>query len=95
MAEARHHHPDTGERHQIYALLQRGRLLRAIERQLKRSVSTISRELKRNSGEDGSYAPDQIAGWRLEWEEIWRPPVFVEISALQDCKTWGLLSLRL
>ena len=58
MAKNRHHHLDLGERHQIYALLKQGLSLRAVAKQMDRSVSTISRELARNSNEDGIYDSD-------------------------------------
>ena len=51
----KHRHLDTGERHQIYALLAQGLSIRRIAQQLGRSPSTISRELKRNRGPSGSY----------------------------------------
>lgn len=47
-----------GERNQIYALLKEGFSNIAIALRLKRSPSTISREIKRNTGERG-YRPKQ------------------------------------
>ena len=46
------------ERYQIYALKKAGLLQKDIAEQLKRSTSTISRELKRNCGQRG-YRPKQ------------------------------------
>ena len=48
-----YHHLTTPERCQIYALKASGYSLRAIAREMSRSHSTISRELRRNSGGRG------------------------------------------
>ena len=61
MAKKRHHHLDSGERHQINALLMLGLSVRAKAQQLDRSPSTISRELARNNYEDGIYDPDSTS----------------------------------
>jgi len=63
MAKTRHHHLSAGERHQIYALREQGLSKRAIAKQLKRSPSTISRELRRNSRADGTYDPEGPPVW--------------------------------
>ena len=54
-----------GERYQIYALLKEGLTQKAIAKNLKRSSSTISRELNRNRGRRG-YRPKQANNMALE-----------------------------
>ncbi|MDE2955723.1 MAG: helix-turn-helix domain-containing protein [Bacteroidota bacterium] len=61
MAKIRHHHLSEGERHQIYALREQGLSIRAIAKQLERSASTISRELRRNKRSDGAYDPEEAS----------------------------------
>ena len=48
-----YHHLTYGSRCQIYALRESGLSLRGIGRQLRVPVSTISREVRRNSGQRG------------------------------------------
>ena len=48
-----YHHLTYGSRCQIYALRESGLSLRGIGRQLRVSASTISREVRRNSGQRG------------------------------------------
>ena len=66
-----YHHLTTPERCQIYALKASGYSLRAIAREMSQSHSTISRELRRNSGGRGyRHQPaEQIAG-RLRREGV-------------------------
>jgi IS30 family transposase len=52
-------HLTTFERAKIEILHQNGHSLRAIERELKRSSSTISRELKRNEYQAGEYRAEK------------------------------------
>ena len=65
MAKIRYHHLSEGERHQIYALREQGLSIRAIAKQLERSASTISRELRRNKRSDGAYDPEEASKMAL------------------------------
>ncbi|WP_196161836.1 helix-turn-helix domain-containing protein, partial [Reinekea sp. G2M2-21] len=53
-----YHQLTENERYQIYSLLKEGLNQKQISDNLKRSPSTISREIKRNSGLRG-YRPKQ------------------------------------
>ena len=74
------HHLTTPERCQIYALKASGYSLRAIAREMSRSHSTISRELRRNSGGRGCRHPQTAQERRRQtssrpWqmtEAVWR-----------------------
>lgn len=57
-----YHQLTENERYQIYALKKVGLNQKAIAHQLVRSESTISREIKRNSGQRG-YRPKQAHAW--------------------------------
>ncbi len=48
-----YHHLTDADRCQIHALKASGYSLRAIAREMNRNPATISRELRRNSGERG------------------------------------------
>ena len=50
-------HFSIEEREKSMIMIAKGFSLRAIARELKRSPSTISRELKRNSNKNGTYSP--------------------------------------
>ncbi len=52
-------HLSTTERENLLELLARGKSIRAIARELNRSASTISRELKRNRSKSGKYSPSK------------------------------------
>ncbi len=57
----------SGERYELSALRKQGYTVRRIARAMNRAPSTISRELRRNSRNDGYYRPstaDDLARWR-------------------------------
>ena len=91
MAKNRHHHLDLGERHQIYALLKQGLSLRAIAKQTGRSVSTISRELARNSNEDGIYDPDLASLRALERRSAASSQPYKFSADQWETEIWSLL----
>ena len=63
----RYHQLTSGERHELSALRKAGHTQAEIARTLNRHPSTIGREVRRNSRNDGGYRPttaDLLAGWR-------------------------------
>ena len=62
-------HLTEGERNQIYALKQAEKPIQTIANRLERSPSTISREIKRNSGQRG-YRPKQAQEKAMERKQI-------------------------
>ena len=54
-----YHQLSLDEREQLYLLRQEGISLRQIAHRMKRCVSTISREIRRNSDKKLGYTPDR------------------------------------
>lgn len=87
----RHRHLDAGERHQIHALRAQEFSIRQIAEHLKRSASTISRELARNCGPKGEYnakaADARACARRSAASRQWR----VMPDYFWDSEIWSLL----
>jgi IS30 family transposase len=66
----KYHQLTLGERYEISALRRQGCSVAEIARALRRHRSTIMREIRRNSREDGAYRPavaHDFTRWRRSW----------------------------
>lgn len=84
-------HLSADERLKLYQLKQQQHSNRAIARQLGRSASTISRELKRNQTVEGLYLPDSAQGQMQQRRQAAKPR-FGSIG--KDCITEVKLRLE-
>ena len=86
-------HLTLAERESLYLLQREGQSIRAIGRELHRSPSSISRELKRNRDRDGRYNPwNALAHYIRRRKKSRRPMRYQEDSTL---KTWTMERLAL
>ena len=91
MAGNRHHHLSEGERHQMYALRQQELSIREIAAQLNRSPSTISRELRRNGGLEGTYDPEAAHKSALRRRSAASERPYKLLAAQWESEVWPLL----
>ena len=78
-------HFSTEEREMSMIMIAQGLSLRAVARELKRSPSTISRELKRNSNKNGKYLPSAAEKrYRKRRKNCGRKSILSIDSSLKD-----------
>ncbi len=78
-------HFSKEEREKSMIMIAKGFSLRAIARELKRSPSTISRELKRNSNKNGTYSPSAAEKrYHKRRKNCGRKPILLVDSPLKD-----------
>ena len=86
-------HLTLAERESLYLLLREGKSIRALAREMGRSASSISRELKRNNDRDGRYNPwNATAHYMSRRKSCGRRMRYQEDSPL---KTWIIEHLKL
>ena len=78
-------HFTLSERRSLAQMLQEGKSMQTIARVLHRSVSTISRELRRNAESDGSYSPEKaVVHYCFRRRNCVRRPILSETPECLD-----------